>query len=99
MSAVSMILRTLAEIAVVGVLLLGFLRENKLVRIERRAWRFLRALRRKARSAREKELERELLDARYAGEYETERRSKPAVKRSCASVGAKKRRSARGRVA
>jgi Sec-independent protein translocase protein TatA len=91
-----MIIRTVAEIFVVLALIFGFLKENKIVRIERRAWRFLRRLRRKAHEAREQELERELLDARYADEYEPRRRSKPA---KASSAGEKKRKSARDRVA
>ena len=100
-----MILRTLAEIGVVAALIVGFLKENKFIRAERKAWRFLRALRRKAHQEREKELERELLDAQYAGEYETERRSRisarpvRAVKAAKKTSGSKKRKSARGRVA
>ena len=90
-----MILRTAAEIFVVLALIFGFLKENKIIKTERKAWRFLRRLRRKARDARERELERELLDARYAGEYETRRRSQ----QSKTSAGEKKRKSARSRVA
>ena len=92
-----MLLRTLAEVGVVVALLFGFIRENRFVKAERRAWRFLRALRRKAHDAREKELERELLEAEYADEYETERRSRSAVKKTAA--GKKKRKSSRDRVA
>ena len=92
-----MLLRTLAEIGVVAALIVGFVRENKFVKAERKAWRFLRALRRKAHEAREQELERELLNAQYADEYETERRSKPAVKKTADS--GKKRKSSRSRVA
>lgn len=91
-----MILRTVAEIAVVLALIFGFLKENKIVKAERKAWRFLRGLRRKARNARKRELDRELLDARYADEYEPRRRSRSA---KAASDGEKKRKSARGRVA
>lgn len=97
MSGIGMILRTLAEIGVVIALIFGFVRENRFVKAERRAWRFLRALRRKARSARERELERELLNAKYAGEYETERRSKSADAKT--DDKGKKRKSSRGRVA
>lgn len=97
MSGVGMILSTAAEAFVVAALVFGFLRENKVIRIERKAWRFLRALRRKARKARKKELERELLDARFADEYETERRSRPAAKKTDDST--KKRKSSHGRVA
>ena len=93
---VGMLLRTAAEIVVVLALIFGFLKENKVIRAERTAWRFLRRLRRKAHDAREQELERELLDARYADEYEPRRRSKPA---KAASAGGKKRKSARDRVA
>ena len=91
-----LVLRTAAEIFVVLALIFGFVKENKVVKVERKAWRFLRRLRRKAHDAREQELERELLDARYADEYEPRRRSKPA---KAASTGEKKRRSARDRVA
>lgn len=91
-----MILRTAAEIFVVLALIFGFLKENKIVKAERKAWRFLRRLRRKARDARERELEREMLDARYADEYEPRRRSKPTQKDP---GGEKKRRSTHGRVA
>ncbi len=94
---IGMILRTLAEIFVVLALLFGFLKENKVVKVERKAWRFLRALRRKARNARERELERELLDARFADEYEPRRSSKTETKASSGSE--KKRKSARDRVA
>ena len=80
MESVSMILRTLAEIAVVLTILAGFVRENKFLRVERKAFRFLRTLRRKAKEAHKRELEQELLRAQYAGEYETERRSKAADK-------------------
>ncbi|MBQ7546153.1 MAG: hypothetical protein IJT41_04205 [Clostridia bacterium] len=97
MSEIGMLLRTLAEVGVVIALLFGFMRENKFVKAERKAWRFLRVLRRKAHDAREKELERELLDAQYADEYETERRSKPSVKKTAG--GKKKRKSSRDRVA
>ena len=91
-----MILRTTAEIAVVLALIFGFLKENKVIKAERKAWRFLRRLRRKARDARKRELDRELLQARYADEYEPRRSSRSAK----ASSGAeKKRKSARGRVA
>ncbi len=92
-----MILRTVAEIFVVLTLIFGFVKENKVVKAERKAWRFLRRLRRKARDARERELERELLDARYADEYEPRRSSKTAAKASSGSE--KKRKSARSRVA
>ena len=91
-----MLIRTVAEIFVVLALIFGFLKENKVIKIERRAWRFLRRLRRKAHEAREQELERELLNARYADEYEPRRRSKPA---KSSSAGEKKRKSARDRVA
>ena len=91
-----MILRTAAEIFVVLALIFGFLKENKIVKAERKAWRFLRRLRRKARDARERELEREMLDARYADEYEPRRSSKPAHHDSGSE---KKRRSTHGRVA
>lgn len=80
MASVTMILRTLAEIAVVLTILAGFMRENKFLRVERRAFRFLRTLHRKAKAAHKRELEQELLRAQYAGEYETERRSKAVVK-------------------
>ncbi|MBR5619438.1 MAG: hypothetical protein IKW76_06870 [Clostridia bacterium] len=91
-----MLIRTAAEILVVLTLIFGFVKENKFVKVERRAWRFLRRLRRKAHDARERELERELLDARYADEYEPRRRSKPA---KTSTAGEKKRKSARDRVA
>lgn len=91
-----MILRTAAEIFVVLALIFGFIKENKVIRAERKAWRFLRGLRRKARDARKRELDRELLDARYADEYEP-RRSSKSVKAS--ADGEKKRKSSRGRVA
>lgn len=91
-----MLLRTVAEIVVVLALIFGFLKENKIVRAERKAWRFLRRLRRKARDARKRELDRELLDVRYADEYEPRRSSKTA---KSAPGGEKKRKSARDRVA
>lgn len=91
-----MILRTAAEIVVVLALIFGFVKENKFVKAERKAWRFLRRLRRKARDARKKELDRELLEARYADEYAPRRSSRSA---KAASDGEKKRKSARGRVA
>ena len=92
-----MILRTVAEIFVVLALIFGFLKENKVVKVERQALRFLRRLRRKAHDAREKELERELLNARYADEYEPRRSSRSAAKST--SGNDKKRKSARDRVA
>ena len=93
---IGMILRTAAEVLVVLALIFGFVKENKVVKAERRAWRFLRRLRRKARDAREQELERELMDARYADEYETRRSSRTEAHKIS---GEKKRRSARDRVA
>ncbi len=92
-----MILRTVAEVFVVLALIFGFVKENKVVKVERKAWRFLRKLHRKARDAKARELERELLDARYADEYEPRRSSKTAAKK--ASGGEKKRKSAHSRVA
>lgn len=92
-----MILRTVAEIFVVLALIFGFLKENKVVKAERKAWRFLRKLRRKARDAREQELERELLNARFADEYEPRRSSKTDAKVSSGSE--RKRKSAHNRVA
>ena len=53
-----MILRTVAEVFVVLALIFGFVKENKVVRVERKAWRFLRKLHRKARDAKARELER-----------------------------------------
>lgn len=89
-----LILRTLAEIAVVITLVFGFLRENKFVKLERKAVRFLKSLRKRMRLKREQELKKELLQAQYAQEYETERSSKTKP----AETG-KKRRSSRGKVA
>ena len=74
-----MILRTLAEVGVVVALIFGFIKENKVVKAERGAFRFLRSLRNRMNNARERELERELSRAAYADEYRTERRSKPAA--------------------
>ena len=90
-----MILRTGAEAFVVLALIFGFVKENKFVHAERKALRFLRLLRGKARDARRQERAREKSDARYAGEYETRRSSKSTK----ASSGEKKRRSVRDRVA
>ena len=87
-----MILRTAAEAFVVLALLFGFVKENKFVKAERKAQRFLRLLRRNARDARRKERDRERQRALYADEYETRRSSKTAK----ASGGEKKRRSVRG---
>ena len=95
MASVSLILRTLAEIAVVLTILGSFVRENKFIRVEHKAFRFLRALRRKAKVAHKRELEQELLRAQYAGEYETERRSKAASRDS----EEKKRKNHHSRVA
>ena len=92
-----MLIRTVGEAFVVLALIFGFVKESKVVKIERRAWRFLRRLRRKARDARRQELAGAAPDARYADEYETRRRSKPTVQ--APSGGEKRRRSARGRVA
>ena len=91
----SMILRTAAEIFVVLALVIGFVKENKFIRTERKAIRLLRRLRRKARDART--LERAQANALYADEYALRRSSKTAAKQS--SPGETKRRSARGRVA
>ena len=98
MSAGMMILRTLAEIAMVLVLLFGFLKENRLLKWQRRAFRLMRSLRKKARAARERELEQELLRAQYADEYETDRSSKTAA-RAKSSPDSKKRKSSRSKVA
>ena len=92
-----MILRTVAEIFVVLALVFGFVKENKVVKVERKALRFLRKLRRKAHDAREHELERELLNTRYADEYEPRRSSKTEAKKTAEAQ--KKRKSARDRVA
>lgn len=88
-----MILRTLAEVGVVVALIFGFIKENKVVKAERGAFRFLRSLRKRMHNARERELERELSRAAYADEYRTERRSKPAA------ADGKKRKSQNDRVA
>lgn len=88
-----MILRTLAEVGVVVALIFGFIKENKVVKAERGAFRFLRSLRKRMNNARERELERELSRAAYADEYRTERRSKPAA------ADGKKRKSQNDRVA
>lgn len=96
MSAAVMILRTLSEIAVVLVLLFGFLKENKILQWQRRAFRLLHSLRKKARAAREREMQQELLEAQYADEYETERSSKTAARTKAET---KKRKASRGKVA
>ena len=97
MSTGMLILRTFAEIAMVLALIFGFLKENKLLRWQRRAFRLMRSLRRKAHDARERELEQELLRAQYADEYETDRSSKTVAAKAQAS--GKKRRSSRSKVA
>lgn len=89
-------MRTVAEVVVVLTLIIGFLKENSFIKAERKAWRFLRRILRKARDARKAEQDRERLNARYADEYET-RRSSRSVK--AAASGEKKRKSARDRVA
>ena len=91
MSTGMMIVRTLSEIAVVLALIFGFLKENKLLRLQRGAFRLMRSLRRKARDARERELREELLQAQYADEYKTDRSSKTTAE--------KKKKSSRGKVA
>ena len=98
MSAGILILRTLAEIAMVLALIFGFLKENRLLKWQRKAFRLLRVLRRKAHAARERELEQELLRAQYADEYETDRSSK-TVAAAKAHSGVKKRKSSRSKVA
>lgn len=98
MSAGMLIVRTLAEIAMVLVLLFGFLKQNKLLKWQRRAFRLMRTLRRKARDARERELEQELLRAKYADEYETDRSSKTVAKAK-AQTADKKRKASRSKVA
>lgn len=92
MSSGMLIVRTLGEIAMVLVLIFGFLKENKLLRLQRRAFRLMRSLRKKARDARERELQKELLQAQYADEYETDRSSKP-------TADDKKKKASRGKVA
>lgn len=91
-----MILRTAAEAFAVLALIIGFIKENEFIKVERKAFRFLRFLRRKARDARKQERARERQIALYAGEYATRRRSRPAVRSSADDT---KRKSARGRVA
>ncbi len=98
MSSVMLIMRSLAEIAVVLTILVGFVRENKFMRVERKAFWFLRVLRRKAKDARRRELEQELLRAQYAGEYETERRSKTTA-RAAKEPAEKKKKNHHSRVA
>ena len=98
MSAGMLILRTLAEIAMVLALIFGFLKQNKLLNWQRRAFRWMRALRRKAKEARERELEQELLRAQYADEYETDRSSR-TVAAAKTQTGGKKRKSSRSKVA
>ena len=98
MSTGMLILRTLSEIAVVLAIIFGFLKENKLLRWQRGAFRLMRSLRRKAHDARERELEQELLRAQYADEYETDRSSK-TVAETKAQTGGKKRKSSRSKVA
>ena len=98
MSAGMMILRTLAEVAMVLALLVGFLKENRLLKWQRRAFRLMRRLRKKAHDARERELEQELLRAQYADEYETERSSRTVAEAKALSDG-KKRKSSRSKVA
>ena len=83
----------LAEAAAVIALIFGFIKESKVVKAERGAFRFLKSLRRRMHAARERELERELSRAAYADEYRTERRSKPAA------ADGKKRKSQNDRVA
>ena len=80
MSSVLMIVRTLSEIALALAIVAGFVRENKFMRAEKKAFRFLRALHRKTKEVRRRELEKELLRAQYADEYETDRSSKPAAR-------------------
>ena len=98
MSAGMLILRTLAEIAVVLTLIFGFLKENRLLKWQRKAFRLMRTLRKKARAARERELEQELLRAQYADEYETDRSSKTVAAAKAQTAG-KKRKSSRSKVA
>ena len=100
MSTGMLILRTLAEIAVVLTLIFGFLKENKLLKWQRKAFHLMRSLRKKARAARERELAEELLRAQYADEYETDRSSKTvAAAKAKAQTSEKKRKSSRSKVA
>ena len=98
MSSGMLIVRTLAELAMVLVLLFGFLKENKLLKWQRRAFRLLRRLRKKAHDARERELEQELLRAQYTDEYETDRSSKTVAKAKV-PTDSKKRKVSRSKVA
>ncbi len=75
MSAVTMILKAVAEIGVILVILWGFINENKLVRFEKKIFRIIKDLRKKRRAARIEERKKALLNEQYAAEYETERRS------------------------
>lgn len=98
MGVFGMILRTLAEIAVIGSIIFGFMKESKLIRFEDKCFRFFRALRKKMRKARDEELRNELRKAEFAAEYETERRSKPA-RQARASEPKKRKQSRSNRVA
>ena len=99
MSSGMLIVRTLAELAMIIVLLVGFLKENKLLKWQRGALRLLRKLHQKAHDARERELEEELLRAQYADEYETDRSSKTVDAKAEAQSDSKKRKNTRGKVA
>ena len=91
MAAVSLILKAVAEIAMVLFLLWGFINENKLVRFEKKIFKAIRKLREKRRTLREEERARELTEASFKSEYETERRS--------SDKNVNKRKSQRNRVA
>ncbi|MBQ3151623.1 MAG: hypothetical protein IJB86_10315 [Clostridia bacterium] len=91
MAAVSLILKAVAEIAMVLFLLWGFINENKLVRFEKKIFKAIKKLRQKRRALREEERAKELTDASFPSEYETERRS--------ADKNTQKRKSQRSRVA
>lgn len=90
MTAVSLILKAVAEIGVILFLLWGFINENKFVRFEKKIFKAIKSLRKKRRAARKAEHRNELSKADFASEYETERRS---------STESKKKKSQRGRVA
>ena len=91
MTAVSLLLKAIAEIGVILFLIWGFINQNKFVRFEKKILGVIKTLRKKRREARNTEWENELAEKKYASEYETERRS------SCKSYS--KRKSGKNKVA
>ncbi|NLO44989.1 MAG: hypothetical protein GX107_00570 [Clostridiales bacterium] len=77
MTITSMIIKSAAEIAVIILLIVGFINESKLVKFERKAFRVVAAVIRARAKKRELERQRAAAEQRHEAEYAAHRKSEP----------------------